>query len=573
MGPVQNKSAQDGFFGSELGGQLDASLPGDGLLSYLPPRLLQLLVAKLSGSDIQTALQHGLVPVAWLPYQVYYAQCEGYPPQTGIRLVAKIRRAEFDSAIQQIFSRRLARAAAFGLARALPQFSARRRLTWAQGAWALLALAMMIAVFILLPTTVLHHVLGSSFLLFFGAMVWLRVLALNEPQIKHEADAENDDSKLPIYSVLVPMFRETSVLPQLLVALNSMNYPASKLDIKLILEESDIAMQRAVSAMTLLGHFQVLVVPSGRPQTKPRALNYALNFARGSLVTIFDAEDIPEPMQLRVAAKAFAKLPEHVACLQAELSYYNANENWLTRQFTIEYATLFKLVLPALAANKLPLPLGGTSNHFRKQLLQDVGGWDPHNVTEDADLGFRLARLGYQTDVLQSTTFEEANTKLGNWLHQRARWFKGFLQTWLVHMRDPLRLIDEIGLSGFLTLQAAVLGVVFSAAFYPIFLINSLYKIGVTLVWPDTFAGNWALLPEALYIGLFIAGYSVMIFSAAEALRRKRLHSISSALWSMPIYWLLASVAAWLAIWQLIFNPFHWNKTRHGLSRFVVRPR
>lgn len=331
-------------------------------------------------------------------------------------------------------------------------------------------------------------------------------------------------------------------------------------------------MRRAVTAMNLPEHFHILVVPKGRPQTKPRALNYALHFARGSLVTIYDAEDIPEPMQLRAAAKRFAELPNSCACLQAELSYYNPNENWLTRQFTIEYATLFKMVLPALAAHQLPLPLGGTSNHFRMDALIDAGAWDPHNVTEDADLGFRLARLGYKTGILQSITFEEANTKIGNWVHQRSRWFKGFLQTWLVHMRNPIEVVREIGIAGFVTLQATVLGVVLSAALYPIFLGTSLYQLATVFFVTPTVPDPWATLAQALYMGLFICGLGVMLHSGAEALHRKRLSGWHLTIATMPLYWLLASVAAWLAIWQLLFNPFHWNKTVHGLSRLMQRP-
>jgi len=404
-------------------------------------------------------------------------------------------------------------------------------------------------------------------------MIWLRVMALNEPYAHRRQEPERDDAKLPVYSILVPLFRETAVLPQLIAALGSIHYPTEKLDIKLIIEEKDLAMRQAIAAIKFPRHFQILVVPSGRPQTKPRALNYALNFARGSLVTIYDAEDIPEPMQLRMAVKAFADLPKSIACLQAELGFYNPNENWLTRQFTIEYAVLFKLILPGLAADFLPLPLGGTSNHFRKDVLQAVGGWDPHNVTEDADLGFRLARLGYHTSTLDSTTYEEANTALRNWLQQRARWFKGFLQTWLVHMRRPLALIEEVGVAGFMTLQASVLGVVISAALYPLFLASTVYHIASAAFQKDAMTFAFASLAEAFYIGLFMLGLTVMIYSGAVALKRKGIIGWWLALASMPVYWLLASFAAWIAIWQFAFNPFHWNKTRHGLSRFVLRPK
>lgn len=247
------------------------------------------------------------------------------------------------------------------------------------------------------------------------------------------------------------------MLRQLLRALVCLDYPAEKLDIKLILEETDILMQRAVAGLTLPPHFDVIVVPAGTPTTKPRALNYALQFAHGTLLTIFDAEDVPEPRQLRLAADAFAVQAPDVACLQARLAFYNPNENWLTRQFTIEYAILFDLILPALAARRLPLPLGGTSNHFRTGALRQAGAWDAYNVTEDADLGIRLARLGCDRDH-RVAHLEEANTRLPNWMRQRARSMKGFLITWLVHMREPLRLLQEVGPAAFCAIQAVTLG-------------------------------------------------------------------------------------------------------------------
>ena len=550
-----------------------ASQPARESLPLVSPRLLNSVFQSLSGDDIGLALANGIVPIAWLPYHVFYARKEGSLAPAPGPIVGSIKPAIFDEAVEQIFAWRLARRAALGLARSMPLLSAHYRITGPQ-AFALLLLTIgLIAGVVFLPSGFSHHVFGISFSIFFSTMIWLRLLALNEPYTDQRQEPERDDNKLPIYSVLVPMFRETAVLPQIVAALCSLNYPTTKLDIKLIIEEKDKAMQRAMAEQHLQPHFQVLVVPAGRIQTKPRALNYALNFARGSLVTIYDAEDIPEPMQLRMAAKAFDALPENYACLQAELSFYNPIENWLTRQFTTEYATLFKLILPALSANHMPIPLGGTSNHFRKAILQLVGGWDAHNVTEDADLGFRLSRLGYQSGVLNSTTFEEANTKIANWLHQRARWFKGFLQTWLVHMRQPIVLINEIGFAGFMTMQAAVLGVVLSAALYPIFLGTTIFTIGADLWSASPITWSWDNIAKGIYVGLFCVGSAVMIYSGAEALRRKHLFGWWTTLATMPLYWLLASIAAWLSFWQLATNPFHWNKTHHRLSSFVLRPK
>ena len=279
------------------------------------------------------------------------------------------------------------------------------------------------------------------------------------------------DQELPVYTVLVPLYREVSVLVQLIEALLALRYPVHKLDIKLVIEKSDFEMRAAIARLTLPPHFTVVEVPPAHPVTKPKALNYALSLARGSLVTVYDAEDLPHPGQLRLAAATFATCEPRVACLQAVLAFYNPAENWLTRQFAIEYAALFDVQMPMLSALGWPFPLGGTSNHFRVDELRYVGGWDPFNVTEDADLGFRLARFGYEARAVASVTYEEANVALANWIAQRTRWLKGFLQTWLVHMRNPVRTWRELGHAGFFVLQATTLGPVASALVHPFFVL------------------------------------------------------------------------------------------------------
>ena len=331
-------------------------------------------------------------------------------------------------------------------------------------------------------------------------------------------------------------------------------------------------MQRAVAGIRLPSHFEVIVVPAGKPQTKPRALNYALQFCRGELLTIYDAEDIPEPDQLRKAAEKFAANPPQLACLQAQLVFYNPNENWLTRQFTIEYAMLFSVLLPVLANHRLPLLLGGTSNHFRIEILRQVGAWDPYNVTEDADLGLRLARNGFDTATLNSRTFEEANTRPINWLKQRARWLKGFFGTWLVHMREPRRFLNEVGPAGFWVAQAMTLGVFASALLHPLCLVGSLLLYAFYPLLPE---GAGIALTGLAGLNLFIllAGYGVTIAVGLRALRRRGIFGWYLPLATMPFYWLMMSVAAWFALWQFIAAPFHWNKTEHGLSRMQRRMR
>jgi cellulose synthase/poly-beta-1,6-N-acetylglucosamine synthase-like glycosyltransferase len=318
-------------------------------------------------------------------------------------------------------------------------------------------------------------------------------------------------------------------------------------------------------------HFDVIVVPAGLPQTKPRALNYALEFVRGAHVAVYDAEDIPDPDQLIRAASVFAASEENLACLQAELTFYNPNENWLTRQFTAEYAVLFGLVLPALSAYGLPLPLGGTSNHFRTDLLRQAGGWDAFNVTEDADLGIRLARLGYRTATLCSRTHEEANVALGNWMRQRVRWLKGFIQTWLVHMRHPARLAEELGMPGFLAVQGMIAGVFLSALLHPVLLALTVHDVMGGSLFPERTSVTPAVL-AGLGLAVLLLGYGAMIAVACMALRRIGIARWWPVLLSMPAYWLLISAAGWLALVEFALKPFRWNKTEHGLSALQRAP-
>jgi cellulose synthase/poly-beta-1,6-N-acetylglucosamine synthase-like glycosyltransferase len=527
---------------------------------------------RLPEDELAIALRSKLVPIVTVAGLRLFAACGAsafrMAEENGLKVVADAAADDFHAAVRLSLGRRLAEDAANGLARVRPEFSASQRLTHGQMALSIVTGSLLGLGTALLPLAVTWFAASLSAALFFLSVIAVRMLCLLPPpqrhgQPRHVALA---DSALPIYTLLVPLHRETSVFGQLLEALMALDYPCDRLDIKLVIEESDIAMQRALAGTALPEHFDVIVVPCGLPQTKPRALNYALCFARGSLLTIYDAEDIPDPRQLRRAAAAFAALPQDTACLQAELVFDNADENWLTRQFTIEYAMLFGMILPALAAHRLPLPLGGTSNHFRIDALRRAGAWDAYNVTEDADLGIRLARLGFDTDTIASCTFEEANVNLGNWMRQRTRWMKGFLATWLVHMREPLAALHELGPSGFWSMQALTIGVFASALVHPPCLIASILLVtwdhGQTA--PSTATGN---LIAGLGLLVFVLGYAVSMIAAWRALRRYRIFGWWRDLMAMPAYWLLMSVAAWLALWQFIVAPFHWNKTVHGLSR------
>ena len=562
-------SSHEGF------GEAPAALltidPGDaGVLRRVDRGALCGMLRRLPAEELEVALRLKLVPVVSVPGLVLHVACgsaalaEGR--RRGFRIVGYAEAQDLLAAARGVHGPYLLREATFGLARRMPLFSASRRLTPAQSAVLVVLAAAAAAGAIHLPAAALWLVASLVSGLFFLSVVALRLLCFMPPVSRRKpAPPGLSEAELPAYSVLVPLFRETSVLGQLVTALGGMRYPAEKLDIKLILEEEDVGMQRAVAAMALPPQFEVIVVPAGRPQTKPRALNYALAFCRGELLTIYDAEDIPDPDQLLKAARRFASEPRELACLQAQLTFFNPAENWMTRQFTAEYAMLFGVLLPVLADHRLPLPLGGTSNHFRVEALRQVGAWDPFNVTEDADLGIRLARHGYDTGTLDSLTREEANTRLPNWMRQRARWLKGFLATWLVHMREPGRLMRELGPAGFWTAQGVTIGVFASVLLHPICMAATLWLFARYPMLPEG-AGLFVLAMSGINLLVFTAGYAAAILLTRRALRRRGFFGWGGTIATMPVYWLLMSAAAWLALWQFISAPFHWNKTEHGLS-------
>jgi cellulose synthase/poly-beta-1,6-N-acetylglucosamine synthase-like glycosyltransferase len=452
--------------------------------------------------------------------------------------------------------------ACFGLARASPQFSALRRVSTGQAVVLVLtAIVLGIALAVWPP---LIAVLASPAFLALATLRWACLFRWSravDPRPRRLSDAE-----LPVYTVLAPLHREANMLEQLVGSLAVLRYPKDKLDIKLVVEATDHETRHVLAKHRLPPEFEVVVVPPALPLTKPKALNYALAFARGSLITVFDAEDIPEPDQLRLAAESFAASAPDIVCLQARLAFYNSDENWLARQFAIEYAVLFDLQLPMMAALDCAFPLGGTSNHFRIEALERVGRWDPYNVTEDADLGFRLARHGYRGRMIAASTHEEANVALGNWMNQRARWLKGFIQTWLVHMRHPLRLGRELGLRSFLAFQATTIGVVASALLHPVFLAYLAVEIARG-TFPPARPEFLRAFVSGLGLAVLLLGYGGGMAAGLRGIRTRGLGRLRCSLLSMPLYWLLISAAAWLALWQFIRTPHVWNKTRHGLSR------
>jgi glycosyltransferase XagB len=362
---------------------------------------------------------------------------------------------------------------------------------------------------------------------------------------------------LPTYSIIAALYREAASVDGLLRAIERLDYPPEKLDVILAVEVDDEETQAAIANRTSRMPVTVVAVPAAGPRTKPKALNVALPFARGPFTVIYDAEDRPESDQLRHALEAFRTGGERLACVQARLCIDNTDDSWLTRLFTAEYAGQFDVFLGGLAALHLPLPLGGSSNHFRTAILRKIGAWDAYNVTEDADLGMRLARFGYRSTLIASTTYEEAPAALGPWLRQRTRWLKGWMQTWCVHMRNPMRLKRELGLRGFLSLQLIVGGNVLAALVHPLFTVAFIYAA----------MQGTSLWLTAIYGTSVLVGYIASVALGWLGLARRGLLAKAWALLLTPLHWLLLSLAAWRALYQLIVSPYTWEKTTHGLAK------
>ena len=400
----------------------------------------------------------------------------------------------------------------------------------------------------------------------FLAWLGLRLAGVFVELTAREPSPAMTDVELPVYTVIAALYHEASSIGGLLSAIERLDYPVEKLDVILAVEADDHETRAAIAARKGRMPVAVITVPSAGPRTKPKALNVALPFARGTFTVIYDAEDRPAPDQLRRALQAFRAGGRDLACVQARLCIDNTDDSWLARLYTAEYAGQFDVFLPGLAALWLPMPLGGSSNHFYTATLREVGGWDAYNVTEDADLGMRLARFGYRSDMIDSTTYEEAPASIGPWLRQRTRWFKGWIQTWLVHMRQPRLLLRELGLPGFITFQLIVGGNALAALVHPLFLAGLIYLVasGAPMWRGDSTA---VAILTALYGTTAVIGYLTSAFLGWLGLARRGLLATAWVLILTPAHWLLLSLAAWRALYQLAVAPYAWEKTEHGLAK------
>jgi len=460
-----------------------------------------------------------------------------------------------------------------GLARAHPHLSARRTFTNAQ-LGALWGVGTLFLACVWLDARLTFIVVNCLLNVFFALCVGFKTLLAfigstrNVSQKVTPLEIERlDEAALPTYTILVPVYKEPSVVANLIRQLANLNYPLCKLDVKVLLETGDDETIAAFRAANPPPNFHAIIVPDAQPKTKPKACNYGLYFSNGHYLAIFDAEDFPEPDQLEKVVIAFRKLPDHVVCIQGCLNYFNWRDNLLTRMFTLEYSSWFDYNLPGMEALKVPIPLGGTSNHFKIDRLRELGAWDPYNVTEDADLGLRASARGYTVATIDSTTYEEANCAYGNWIRQRSRWIKGYMQTFLVHMRNPVKLARTIGLRGFIGFTLFIGGTPL------VFLLNPILWL-LLVLWLVTRAEAIAEIFPAWLFYLSFANLAVgnlmAIYTCVLAVFRRGNYSLGIYSLLNPLYWIMHSIASYKGLWQLIVKPFYWEKTTHGLSALPV---
>ena len=526
--------------------------------------------------DAQGALWHRVLPLREAGGAVVVAMADPTDRDAQQYLESRLRmpvvaRLALPAALrqrqEQVYRQQLVRVSSALLETKTPELSAHTMLS-RQQKFALAIAGIVAVVLAIVMRGSFAIAISSAVIVLYAAVVIFRAYvtvraARSRGLVTISQEQLDELTEFPIYTILLPLFGEAAVLPQLLKACRDLDYPPSKLDIKLLLEEDDRATREVVARTDLPANVDVVVVPAEGPRTKPKACNYGLQFARGDYCVIYDAEDVPPPDQLKKALVAFRNGDLDTGCVQARLDYYNPDQNLITKWFTLEYTMWFRLFLPGLVDLRLPVPLGGSSNHFPTALLRRLDAWDPNNVTEDADLGMRLHRFGYQTLLMESTTMEEANSDFVNWMRQRSRWGKGYFVSWLVLMRTPRRVWREMGWRGTLAMQL-ILGGTFGIALLNLFL---WLLTGLWVLAHFDFIGN--LFPSWIYYAGMLEmlfGNFFFLYLGLWAARTRNSFELNHAALLIPVYWAMTGIAMIKSGVQTVSNPQFWEKTRHGLG-------
>jgi len=440
-------------------------------------------------------------------------------------------------------------------ARLRPHLAANSGFAWWQRAAGVAVAAGAVALFVIAPL-VLWIALVTAITAITAAHLVIAVAARRRrpgPDAAGNA-AAIPGAELPSYTILVPAYQEQDVIAGMVRCLENIDYPKDRLEALILVERRDAATKQAIAEAAPAPFIRIVEIPPGKPQTKPRSANAGLLLAKGDLIVIYDAEDRPDPGQLRLVAAHFAASDDTLACVQAKLMVANAGQSFITRQFALEYCLRYELTLPGLARLGLPIPLGGTSNHFRTRVLRELGGWDAWNVTEDADLGMRCSALGYRVEVADSHTYGEMPHRITAWTKQRTRWLKGFMLTALVHTRNPARTWRTFGRAGTITMLIFMAGTPLLYLAQPITL----------AIWASHYTGFAA---RQLPAGPIVSDIqlAVVIAWTALAVAAARRHHLARAVFAplLPAYWLMHWTASWRGLYQLIRAPFLWEKTPH----------
>ena len=525
----------------------------------------------MTPAEAQQAMRHRVVPISWEPGRIAYVaageRAKAYAAEQGLTVSAIATERTLLRELQAGQESELANHALWGLKNRFPNYSAAQPFAAKEALWLVLGLAL-IAFGVMWDsptgTVTAFVVMLALFALAIGVKIWC-LLPVKLPQAPLAAKIADD--ALPIYSVLVPLLREAKVADQMVRAIGALAYPQARLDIKFNIEAEDQAALKFFDELRLPSHMEVIIVPKGVPQTRHKALNLALPFARGELIAVYDADSVPAPDQLRRIAATFALAPKTVACLQTQLAYYNRNENWLTRQCAVEYAYLFNLLFPRLARFGSPLLFAGVSTHYRTATLRQAGAFDAHNVARDSGLGVRLARMGFRTALVPVMTREEATCRLKDWMAQRVRWIKGALQTAIVNMRSPVKMWRELGGRNFLLTQTITLGAVIVALLHPFFFAWAVTAAILVLLEMPAPEPLWLFLLSLYGLIAQLAYVAAMASTIRATLFLGRNVSWVTTILTAPAYWLMISAAAWLAVLQYFTAARHWAKTPHGVSR------
>ncbi|WP_425083322.1 glycosyltransferase [Ruegeria profundi] len=476
---------------------------------------------------------------------------------------------QIDRSIAQIFSDQLAQNAE---ARVTEDQSCRTWTAWSRTRSASIVVLALLA-FVSFPLTGMAVLATAAVvsLLMFMIMRFLGLLAFAHQNLRPQPAPSSPVTALrqPCVSIMVPLYKEREIAGALIRRLQRLTYPKALLDVILVLEEKDDVTRDTLSKVDLPSWIRTIEVPElNGLTTKPRAMNYALDFCRGDILGVWDAEDAPQPDQIERVVDHFTQAAPEVVCLQGALDYYNPRTNWRSRCFTIEYNSWFRVILPGIAKLGFVVPLGGTTFFFRRDKLLELGGWDAHNVTEDADLGVRLCRAGYRTEIVNTTTYEEANFRALPWVKQRSRWLKGFMVTYLVHMRAPLRLLRDLGPLKFIGVQAFFMGTVGQFLLAPVLWMFWLTTLGLN----NPFLQVIPMQTFKTLIWLFLAAEVLNFIIGVIAVWAKERRFLLPWVPTMILYFPLGVVAAYKALWELAAKPFFWDKTQHGQASEDLPP-